>query len=83
MKKVKFVEVEKDEMQGIEVDGYTDTWSAFDVKVIVDNKDVYYILENDEYGDETCYLIYDAGFDLAVCETYDDIETALEDEGII
>ena len=27
MKKVKFVEVEKDEMQGIEVEGYTDTFA--------------------------------------------------------
>ena len=42
-------------------------------------------MENDEWGDETCLLICTFEDDdvQVICETFDDIETALSDEEII
>lgn len=38
-------------LQNLKIKGYTGRWSAFD------SYRNYYILENDYYGDETCYLV--------------------------
>lgn len=80
------------------VKGYTNRWS------IIDTHEGYGLLENNTYGDETCYLVVKLDQDApmkryknrndetvvslptiqdVVCETYDGIETALEDEGLI
>lgn len=74
-------EFTEDEYQGVRLDGYTNTWSAFD-KLITDD-DIYYIFENDVWGDETWYVVTRQKNLEPICETYDDIETALKDEGII
>lgn len=63
-------------MNSVKINGYTNTWSEFD------SYGIYHIMENDIYGDETCYLVVDEQLNV-ICETYDDIITALEDEGII
>lgn len=63
-------------LQNLKIEGYTGRWSAFD------SYRNYYILENDYYGDETCYLVINENNNV-ICETYDDIVTALEDLGII
>mgnify|MGYP006976119177 CR=1 FL=1 len=62
--------------QNIKIEGYSGKWSA------IDNYDKYYLMENDYYGDETCYLVID-DTNTVISETYDDIVTALEDEGLI
>ena len=55
-------------------------WSSID-SAEIDNK-IYYLMENNTWGDETCYLVIDENKNV-ICETFDDIETALADEGII
>ena len=62
--------------QNIKIEGYSGKWSA------IDSYDKYYLMENNYYGDETCYLIID-DTNTVIAETYDDIVTALEDEGLI
>lgn len=69
-----------DKFQNIEIPGYTDTWGAID-GLFLNNK-TYYLMENDEWGDETCYLVITPDFK-EIYETYDDIETCLIDEGIL
>ena len=79
------------------VEGYTNRWS------VIDTYHGFALLENNTYGDETCYLVVkqDAKVEEktytkrngekitlptimeTVCETYDDLITALEDECLI
>lgn len=66
--------------KNIKIEGYTNYWDAID-EMKIDEK-TYYLMENNYYGDETCLLVIDEN-NKVICETYDDIETALEDEGII
>jgi hypothetical protein len=62
------------------VEGYTNKWS------VIDDLNGYVLLENNTWGDETCYLVAkqdqptpnNAIMEVAG-ETYDDLETALED----
>ena len=61
--------------QNLKIEGYIGKWSA------IDTYKNYYLLENNCYGDETCYLVINED-NKVICETYDDIVTALEDEGI-
>ena len=69
------------EFQNVNVQGYYGLWSAID-KYKKFNDITYYLLENNKYGDETCYLVVrEDGF--LIGETYDDIETSLEDYSII
>ena len=75
------IERVKNEYQAVRLDGYTNTWSAFE-KLITDYN-TYYIFENDIWGDETCYVVTRQENLEPVCATYDDIVTALEDEDII
>lgn len=76
------------EYEGLVIDGYTNTWGAISDYDLGDIG-FYLLLENEEYGDETCYLLVRVGeqngsnvFEV-ISETYDDIETALEDASII
>ena len=73
----------KTEYQGVTIPDYTDTWSAFEKAKVGDK--TYYIMENDVWGDETCLLVctFENGDVQVICETLDNIEIALEDEGII
>ena len=68
------------EYQDLKINGYTNKWSAFDK--LNYNGMTYYILENNTWGDETCYLVIDENKSV-ICETYDSIRIALEDEGIL
>ena len=65
--------------QNLKIDNYMNKWSAIDF-IVVNNK-TYYLMENNTWGDETCYLVIDENKNV-ICETYDDIITALEDEGV-
>lgn len=76
------IEIVKDEYQAVRLDGYTNTWSAFE-KLITEDGREYIIFENDVWGDETCYVVTHQENLEPICETYDDIVTALEDEEII
>lgn len=60
------------ELDGVKINGYTNTWSEI-AKV-----NTYRLMENDEYGDETCYLVINSSFEV-ITETFDDIFTALHD----
>ena len=73
----------KTEYQGVKIPGYTNRWSAFEKAKVGDK--TYYIMENDVWGDETCLLVctFENGDVQVICETLDNIEIALEDEGII
>lgn len=72
-----------DEEQGVDIEGYRGTWSAFE-KVEIDGI-TYYIYEHDRYGDMTNYLVvgFDGDFPLAVYETYDGLLQCLLDEEVI
>lgn len=84
------------------VTGYSNKWSVIDTYTCVFGR--YALLENNTYGDETCYLVVNMDMNVinkeytkkstgekvvlptiigVTCETYDDIITALEDEGIL
>lgn len=65
------------EKQNIKIEGYIGKWSAID-----SYKNKYFIMEHNYYGDETCYLVIDKN-NKVICETYDDIITALEDLELI
>ncbi len=65
------------EKQNVKIDGYVGKWSAID-----NYKNEYFIMEHNYYGDETCYLVIDKN-NKVICETYDDIITALEDLELI
>lgn len=67
-------------MNKIKIKGYTNTWSSIDT-ILVDNE-YYYLMENDEYGDETCYLVITQNQNIII-ETFDDIETTLIDNNIL
>lgn len=67
-------------MNKIKIKGYTNTWSSIDM-ILIDNK-YYYLMENDEYGDETCYLVITQDQN-TIIETFDDIETTLIDNNIL
>ena len=73
----------KTEYQGGKIPDYYNTWSAFEKAKVGDK--TYYIMENDVWGDETCLLVctFENGDVQVICETLDNIEIALEDEGII
>ena len=73
----------KTEYQGVKIPDYTNRWSAFEKAKVGDK--TYYIMENDEWGDETCLLVCTFENDgvQVIGETFDDIEIALVDEGII
>lgn len=81
------IERVKDEYQAVRLAGYTNTWSAFE-KLITEDGREYIIFENDVWGDETFCVVMGRYIEGTypfepICETYDDIVTALEDEGII
>lgn len=79
------------------VNGYTNRWS------LIDTMAGYGLLENNTYGDETCYLVVKMDQEAAmqrykrgdgsivelptiqevVCETYDGLEVALDDKGLL
>lgn len=80
------------------VKGYYNKWS------VIDTYKGYALMENNTYGDETCYLVVKIKDNVqdkeytkksngekivlptimeVLCETFDGIEIALEDEGII
>lgn len=62
--------------ENLKIKGYTNTWYVIE-ETLVDNK-LYYLLENEEWGDETCWLLTDKDFNV-ICDTYDDIITTLND----
>lgn len=65
-------------MKEIRVNGYYGKWTA------IDSYKNWLLLENCTYGDETCCLVVEKdNMQEVICETYDDIITALEDEGLI
>lgn len=66
--------------ENIKIEGYSNKWSAIDQMVV--NFNQYYLMENNTYGDETCYLVIDSN-NKVICETFDDLYTALKDESII
>lgn len=69
-----------DNMQDIKIKGYYNKWSAIDYMTV--NNIEYYLMENNTYGDETCYLVITKD-QSKIFETFDDIETCLKDEEII
>lgn len=70
---------------GIRIKGYKGKWSAVDSYTAADGAE-YVLLENDYWGDETCYLVCRITSEMElefICETFDDIETALKDCEVI
>ena len=67
-------------MNNIKINGYYNTWSSIDTILVGDK--YYYLMENDKYGDETCYLVITKDQTIII-ETFDDIETTLIDAMII
>ncbi len=70
--------------ESVQISGYRGRWSEFDSYIVHDGTE-YVILEHDTCGDENCYIVCRVdGDDLVfVCETRDDILTALKDCEII
>lgn len=73
----------ENEYQGVTIPDYTDTWSAYEKAKVGDK--TYYIMVPDVWGDATCLLVCTFENDgvQVICETFDNIEIALTDEGII
>ena len=70
--------------ESVHISGYRGRWSAFDTYTAEDGTD-YVILEHDTYGDENSYIVCRVADDdlVFICETRDDIMTALEELEII
>lgn len=66
----------QDQRMNQRLEGYKGQWSEFDATVR-DNK-YYRIFENNNLGDETCYVVTDYSCH-PIGDTYDDLETALDD----
>lgn len=49
------------------IEGYANTWSAFAEEQYQGKR--YFLLENDEYGDETSYLLYDVAANTVIGDT--------------
>lgn len=65
-----------EERKDIKLEGYKGKWYAIDE--VIYNGEHYYLMEHSTYGDETCALIINEKNEV-ICETYDDIITALEE----
>ena len=61
----------------IKLAGYRGTWYIIDSTIRYGIK--YYLLESEQYGDETCALVINQ-YGKVITETYDDLDTALDDE---
>ena len=70
--------------ESVHISGYRGRWSEFD-SYIDHNDTEYVILEHDTYGDENSYIVCRVADDdlVFICETRDDIMTALEELEII
>lgn len=68
----------------VQISGYRGRWSEFDSYIVHDGTE-YVILEHDTYGDNTCFIVCRRDDDdlVFVCETYDDIMTALKECEVI
>lgn len=67
-------------MKNIKIEGYKNLWS--EISYLRLNNKKYYLMENNTWGDETCYLVIDENKNV-ICETFDDLLSTLETEGII
>ena len=67
-------------LEEVEIDGYDGTWYEID-KMLVNGK-FYYLMEHEEYGDETTGLVISHD-QSEIYETFDDIETTLRDNGVL
>lgn len=56
------------DFKGKIIAGYDNTWSAFAEQEYKGKR--YFLLENDECGDEAAYLFYDAAENKVIGETY-------------
>ena len=65
-----------DGMDGIKIAGYRGTWYVIDSTIREGRR--YFLLEHETYGDQTCGLIVTPDAEL-IGETFDDIETGLDD----
>lgn len=65
-----------EERKDIKLKGYIGKWYAIDETLY--NGEHYYLMEHCTYGDETFALVIDSNNEV-ICETYDDIITALEE----
>jgi hypothetical protein len=74
-----------DGLESIQIKGYRNTWSAVD-DLETEQFGKVFLMENDVYGDETCYLVVNEdgerlqdknGVDIS--ETFDDLETWYDD----
>lgn len=65
------------EMDGIVIPDYEGTWYVIDC--VVQDGDIYYLLEHEKYGDETACLIVDNKNIVIDDEVYDDWLSHLED----
>lgn len=73
-----------EEFQEKKIEGYQNTWSAFAEKEYKGK--MYFLLENDEYGDEAAYLFYDVAENTVIGETFigfDELAECVDDKGII
>lgn len=60
----------------IKLEGYKGRWSQITFTVRDDK--IYYLFENDTWGDETCSVVTDSDLN-PIGETYDNLENALDD----
>lgn len=61
-------EIQIQDFKSQTIEGYNNTWSAFAEEQY--NGKRYFLLENDEYGDETAYLFYDVVANTVIGETF-------------
>lgn len=78
-------------LEGIKIEGRIGTW--YEIDHLDYNGKTYVLFESEQFGDEAGAIVIDYTEERTnngeipkskeICETFDDIETALEDEGII
>ena len=87
---VELDEEEEETLENVKLEDYEGTWYEIDRKIV--NGKIYVLFESEDFGDETNLVVFRLGAqnsdgeipkEYRVCETSDDLETALEENDLL
>lgn len=87
---VEFDEEEEETLENVKLEDYEGTWYEIDRKIV--NGKIYVLFESEDFEDETNLVVFRLGAqnsdgeipkEYRVCETFDDLETALEENDLL
>lgn len=87
---VELDEEEEETLENVKLEDYEGTWYEIDRKIV--NGKIYVLFESEDFGDETTLVVFRLGAqnsdgeipkEYLICETFDDLETALEENNLL